>query len=82
MTQSPRPILALGQRPRILQLQEVDKTFNGTVAALQELSLSVNEGDPDRPARPCHPRLDPRLHHQPRSNVRFSSPQPETRCPR
>ena len=43
MTQSPRPILPLGQRPRILQLQAVDKTFNGTVAALQKLPLSVNE---------------------------------------
>lgn len=45
MTQPPRTILPLGQRPRILHMQDVDKTFNGTVAALQKMSLAVNEGD-------------------------------------
>lgn len=45
MTLSTRPTLPLGQRPRILQMQEVDKTFNGTVAALRAMSLSVHEGD-------------------------------------
>ncbi len=34
-----------GQRPRVLSMQEVDKTFNGSVAALRRLSLTVNEGD-------------------------------------
>jgi NitT/TauT family transport system ATP-binding protein len=40
-----RPTLPLGQRPRILQMQDVGKTFNGTVAALRNMALTVNEGD-------------------------------------
>ncbi|WP_259444721.1 ABC transporter ATP-binding protein [Neotabrizicola shimadae] len=40
-----RDTLPLGQRPRILQMQEVGKSFNGKVAALRGMSLSVNEGD-------------------------------------
>jgi NitT/TauT family transport system ATP-binding protein len=35
----------MGQRPRILSMQDVDKTFNGSVAALRRMSLTVNEGD-------------------------------------
>jgi NitT/TauT family transport system ATP-binding protein len=35
----------LGQRPAILQMQMVDKTFNGSVAALRRMNLTVNEGD-------------------------------------
>ena len=42
---TPRATLPLGQRPRILQMSEVDKSFNGTVAALRKMSLTVNEGD-------------------------------------
>jgi NitT/TauT family transport system ATP-binding protein len=34
-----------GQRPPILRMQMVDKTFNGSVAALRGMSLTVNEGD-------------------------------------
>ena len=45
MTQLHRDILPLGQRKRILQMQDVDKSFNGTVAALRKMSLTVNEGD-------------------------------------
>ena len=40
-----RTIQPLGQRKRILQMQDVDKSFNGTVAALSKLTLTVNEGD-------------------------------------
>jgi NitT/TauT family transport system ATP-binding protein len=40
-----RPILPLGQRPRLLELAEVGKVFNGTVTALRDMSLSVHEGD-------------------------------------
>ena len=40
-----RPILPMGQRPRLLELQGVDKTFNGAVVALRRMNLSVNEGD-------------------------------------
>ncbi len=35
----------LGERPPILQMQMVDKTFNGSVAALRRMNLTVNEGD-------------------------------------
>jgi NitT/TauT family transport system ATP-binding protein len=35
----------MGQRPRLLDLQAVDKTFNGAVVALRQMSLAVNEGD-------------------------------------
>ncbi|MBI1418161.1 MAG: ATP-binding cassette domain-containing protein [Limimaricola sp.] len=45
MTDIHRDIKPLGERPRILQMQEVDKTFNGNVAALRRMSLTVNEGD-------------------------------------
>ncbi|MBC7739755.1 MAG: ABC transporter ATP-binding protein [Candidatus Saccharibacteria bacterium] len=45
MTQHQRAILPLGQRQRILHMQDVDKSFNGTVAALRKMSLTVNEGD-------------------------------------
>jgi NitT/TauT family transport system ATP-binding protein len=40
-----RPALPLGQRPRVLEMQGVDKTFNGGVAALRKMTLAVNEGD-------------------------------------
>jgi NitT/TauT family transport system ATP-binding protein len=42
---NPRPTLPLGQRPRVLEMQGVDKTFNGAVMALRKMSLAVNEGD-------------------------------------
>ncbi len=42
---APRPTLPLGQRPRVLEMQGVDKTFNGAVMALRKMSLAVNEGD-------------------------------------
>ncbi len=45
MTQTARTILPLGQRPTVLTMQDVDKTFNGSIAALRRLNLSVNEGD-------------------------------------
>ena len=40
-----RPTLPLGQRPKVLELSRVGKTFNGNVTALRDMSLSVNEGD-------------------------------------
>ena len=40
-----RAIQPLGQRPRVLEMARVDKTFNGNVVALQHMSLTVNEGD-------------------------------------
>ena len=45
MTASDRAILQLGNRARVLDMVQVDKTFNGTVAALKRMNLSVNEGD-------------------------------------
>ena len=39
---TPRP---MGQRPRVLEMAEVDKTFAGDVVALRAMSLTVNEGD-------------------------------------
>jgi NitT/TauT family transport system ATP-binding protein len=38
-------IKPLGQRPSILRMQMVDKTFNGSVAALRNMNLDVHEGD-------------------------------------
>jgi NitT/TauT family transport system ATP-binding protein len=40
-----RDTLPRGQRPRVLELQAVDKTFAGGVQALSRMSLTVNEGD-------------------------------------
>lgn len=37
--------MPLGQRPPVLELNNVTKTFNGNVVALRNMSLSVNEGD-------------------------------------
>ncbi len=39
---SPQP---LGQRPRVLEMAGVDKSFSGNVVALKRMSLTVNEGD-------------------------------------
>lgn len=35
----------LGQRPPVLEMNNVTKTFNGDVVALRNMNLSVNEGD-------------------------------------
>ncbi len=35
----------LGQRPPVLEMSNVTKTFNGDVVALRNMTLSVNEGD-------------------------------------
>ena len=35
----------LGSRARVLDMAQVDKIFNGNVAALKRMSLTVNEGD-------------------------------------
>lgn len=40
-----RPILPLGQRPKLLELAGVGKVFNGQVTALRDMSLSVHAGD-------------------------------------
>jgi len=40
-----RTIRPMGQRPAVLRMQGVDKTFNGSVAALRQMALTVNEGD-------------------------------------
>lgn len=40
-----RQTLPLGNRPTVLEMQGVDKTFNGGVVALRRMNLSVNEGD-------------------------------------
>jgi NitT/TauT family transport system ATP-binding protein len=45
MTVPARPTLPHGQRPKVLEMQGVDKTFNGAVVALRKMSLTVNEGD-------------------------------------
>ncbi len=38
-------ILPLGQRPPVLDMTNVTKTFNGNVVALRDMNLSVNSGD-------------------------------------
>jgi len=40
-----RVIQPQGQRPRVLDMLRIDKTFAGGVQALRQMSLSVNEGD-------------------------------------
>ncbi len=40
-----RQILPLGERQKLLQLQQVGKVFNGGVTALHDMSLAVQEGD-------------------------------------
>jgi NitT/TauT family transport system ATP-binding protein len=40
-----RQIQPLGARPKLLQLQQVAKVFNGGVTALHDMSLAVHEGD-------------------------------------
>jgi len=45
MQSADRTIRPLGQRPPVLRMQNVDKTFNGSVAALRQMSLTVNAGD-------------------------------------
>lgn len=37
--------LPLGQRPRVLDMNSVTKTFNGDVVALRDMNLGVNSGD-------------------------------------
>lgn len=37
--------LPLGQRPPVLNMSNVTKTFNGDVVALRDMNLSVNSGD-------------------------------------
>jgi NitT/TauT family transport system ATP-binding protein len=39
------PAAPLGERPKLLEIQGVDKTFNGNVVALRRMSLTVNAGD-------------------------------------
>lgn len=40
-----RPLQPIGQRARVLEMVQVDKTFNGDVVALKAMSLQVNDGD-------------------------------------
>ncbi len=40
-----RPIMPLGQRPRLLEMAAIAKVFNGSVTALNGMNLTVNEGD-------------------------------------
>ena len=42
MVKAPPP---LGQRPELLRMESVDKTFAGDVVALKGMSLQVNQGD-------------------------------------
>ncbi|WP_227258200.1 ABC transporter ATP-binding protein [Kangsaoukella pontilimi] len=37
--------LPIGQRPPLLRMSHVEKTFNGDVVALKDMNLDVNEGD-------------------------------------
>jgi NitT/TauT family transport system ATP-binding protein len=40
-----RQILPIGQRPKVLEVRDVLKVFNGTVTALKGMNLTVNAGD-------------------------------------
>ena len=37
--------LPIDQRPPLLRMSHVEKTFNGDVVALKDMNLTVNEGD-------------------------------------
>ena len=45
MSAAPRASLPLGQRPPVLQMTTVGKVFAGNVVALNNMSLTVNQGD-------------------------------------
>ncbi|MEO1551850.1 MAG: ATP-binding cassette domain-containing protein, partial [Pseudomonadota bacterium] len=36
---------AIAQRPALLTLQQVGKTFNGSIVALKDMTLHVRQGD-------------------------------------
>jgi NitT/TauT family transport system ATP-binding protein len=40
-----RQTLPIGQRPKVLEMRDVLKVFNGTVTALKGMNLTVNAGD-------------------------------------
>ena len=40
-----KPRLPLGERPNVLTMNHVEKTFNGNVVALKDMNLRVDEGD-------------------------------------
>jgi NitT/TauT family transport system ATP-binding protein len=40
-----RPNLALNQRPKLLEMADISKVFNGSVTALNGMDLTLNEGD-------------------------------------
>jgi NitT/TauT family transport system ATP-binding protein len=42
---SNRPILPIGQRPKLLEMAGISKVFNGTITALDGMNLTLNEGD-------------------------------------
>jgi NitT/TauT family transport system ATP-binding protein len=42
---SARHLNPIGQRAPVLEMAQIDKTFNGDVVALKAMSLQVNEGD-------------------------------------
>ncbi|MHC0054610.1 ABC transporter ATP-binding protein [Actibacterium sp. D379-3] len=44
MATAPAP-LPLGQRPKVLEMVNVDKVFGGDVVALKDMALTVNQGD-------------------------------------
>lgn len=45
MTLDRRSTLPLGERPKVLEMSNVDKVFSRDVVALRNMSLTVNEGD-------------------------------------
>ncbi len=78
MTKARQP---LGQRPALLTMSHVEKTFNGNVVALRNMNLTVNEGDfvsllgPSGCGKSTALRLISNLAHPTSGNIRWAGGQ-------
>lgn len=77
----PKPALPLAERPPVLTMNHIEKTFNGDVVALRDMNLDVNEGDfisllgPSGCGKSTALRLIAGLIHPTSGNIRWSGGQ-------
>ena len=75
--------LPIAERPNVLSMNHVEKTFNGDVVALKDMNLSVNEGDfisllgPSGCGKSTALRLIAGLIHTTSGNIRWAGGQGE-----
>jgi NitT/TauT family transport system ATP-binding protein len=75
--------LPIGERPNVLSMNHVEKTFNGDVVALKDMNLQVNEGDfisllgPSGCGKSTALRLIAGLIHTTSGNIRWAGGQGE-----